>query len=42
MNLHEDSNIFYQSVQLTAESIGLSQILIEKDYWVTKALKDLA
>lgn len=42
MNLHHDQEAFSELLQATAESIGLPQVYVEKDYWVTKALKHLA
>ncbi len=42
MNLHEDEEVFAELVAITAETIGLPQVYVEKDYWVTKALKHLA
>ncbi len=39
MNLHEDREIFAELVEVTAEAIGLPQVYVEKDYWVTRALK---
>lgn len=42
MNLHNDQEAFSELLQATAESIGLPQVYVEKDYWVTKALKHLA
>jgi hypothetical protein len=42
MNLHENNEAFSELVQLTAETIGLPQIYVEKDYWITKALKYLS
>jgi len=42
MNLHEDNEAFSEAVQLTAETIGLPQVYVEKDYWITKALKYLS
>lgn len=42
MNLHEDNEAFAELVEVTAESIGLPQVYVEKDYWVTKALKHLS
>lgn len=42
MNLHEDEEAFAELVEVTAETIGLPQIYVEKDYWVTKALKHLS
>ena len=42
MRLHEDMEAFSELVQATAETVGLPQVYIEKDYWVTKALKHLS
>lgn len=39
MNLHDDNEAFSDLVAVTAETIGLPQIYVEKDYWITKALK---
>ena len=42
MKLHEDEEAFAELVGVTAEAIGLPQVYVEKDYWVTKALKYLS
>ncbi len=42
MKLHEDEEVFSELIGVTAETIGLPQIYVEKDYWVTKALKFLS
>ena len=42
MNLHDDNEAFTELVAVTAETIGLPQVYVEKDYWVTKALKHLS
>jgi len=42
MKLHEDNEVFSELVAVTAETIGLPQLYVEKDYWVTKALKYLS
>jgi len=42
MNLHEDSEAFAELVAVTAETISLPQVYVEKDYWVTRALKFLS
>ena len=42
MNLHEDNEAFCEFVQLAAETFGLPQVYVEKDYWVTKSLKHLS
>ena len=33
MNLHEDNEAFSEFVQLAAETFGLPQVYVEKDYW---------
>lgn len=38
MNLHENEELFRQAIQFTAQDIGIPEIFIEKDYWVTFAL----
>ncbi len=42
MKLHEDKDVFAELIAVTAETIGLPQIYIEKDYWVTNVLKCLS
>jgi predicted nucleotidyltransferase component of viral defense system len=42
MNLHEDKEIFLELVQTSAQSAQLPQIYIEKDYWISNALRNLA
>jgi predicted nucleotidyltransferase component of viral defense system len=42
MELHDDDELFTELVEVTAETIGLPQLYVEKDYWVTKALKCLS
>ena len=42
MNLHEDKEAFAELVEVKAETIGLPQVYVEKDYWVTKALMHLS
>lgn len=42
MNLHEDVDAYSELISVTAETIGLPQVYVEKDYWVTKALKNLS
>lgn len=41
MNLHEDKKLFRQAVQFTADKANIAAIYIEKDYWVTYALKTI-
>ena len=38
MRLHENSKLFKQAVRATAQQMGLLDIYVEKDYWVTFAL----
>lgn len=39
MRLHEDSRLFRQAVLATAQERQIPEIFVEKDYWVTLALK---
>lgn len=39
MKLHENKTLFRQAISATAESMQIPEIYIEKDYWVTYALK---
>lgn len=41
MILHQDKKVFEQAVRYTAEKLNILPIYIEKDYWVTYALKIL-
>jgi len=38
MNLHENPELFMEAVRATAQRMGILDIYVEKDYWVTKAL----
>ncbi len=38
MKLHEDQTLFRQAIQATAQQIGIPEIYVEKDYWVTYML----
>lgn len=38
MNLHENPSLFNEAVRATAQQMGILDIYVEKDYWVTKAL----
>ena len=42
MNLHNSPDVFSELIQTTAESYSIPEVYVEKDYWVTKALKRLA
>lgn len=39
MHLHKDKNLFEEAIKATSTKFGIPEIYIEKDYWVTKALK---
>ena len=41
MKLHEDTKLFTEAVRATAQQMQILDIYIEKDYWVTKALKTI-
>jgi hypothetical protein len=38
MNLHLDKNEFIKAIDFTSNSMGISAIYVEKDYWLTYAL----
>ncbi|WEK36041.1 MAG: nucleotidyl transferase AbiEii/AbiGii toxin family protein [Candidatus Pseudobacter hemicellulosilyticus] len=38
MKLHENEQLFREAIQFTAQQMGIPEIFIEKDYWVTFAL----
>ena len=38
MKLHENKQLFRQSVQFTSQQMNIPEIYVEKDYWVTFAL----
>ena len=38
MKLHENQELFQDAVTATSQQIGIPEIFIEKDYWVTLAL----
>jgi hypothetical protein len=42
MNLHENTEVFSELVAVAAEAIGLPEVYVEKDYWISKALKHLS
>lgn len=41
MNLHEHKTLFQQAVRFTAQEMRIPDLYIEKDYWVTFALKQI-
>lgn len=42
MNLHKNEEDFKTLVLLTSQHFGIREVFIEKDYWVTYVLKNLA
>lgn len=42
MNLHSDKEAFKEIIALAAEHFGYEQSHVEKDYWVSKILKDIS
>ena len=42
MNLHEDKSEFKDAIIATSQNLEIREVYIEKDYWVTYALKRLA
>lgn len=41
MRLHDDNKLFKQAIQFTSQQKGIPEIYIEKDYWVTVALRTI-
>lgn len=41
MLLHNDADAFAELIAAAAEDVGLPQVHVEKDYWVTKSLKEV-
>ena len=41
MKLHLDKKIFQDSIQATTQHIGIPEVFVEKDYWVTFALLEI-
>jgi len=41
MNLHTNKELFNQAITATAQQMNIPEIYIEKDYWVTLALKTI-
>jgi hypothetical protein len=41
MRLHENPELFRQSIRFTADQIKIKAIFVEKDYWVTLALFEI-
>jgi hypothetical protein len=42
MNLHENKDLFLSIVQDMAQKTAISEVYIEKDYWLTRALQRLS
>ena len=42
MNLHATPDVFSELIQATAEKYSIPEVYVEKDYWVTIALKRLS
>ncbi|ASK33649.1 hypothetical protein CEK62_04210 [Alcanivorax sp. N3-2A] len=42
VKLHDDKEVFEELVLIAANSMGLPQAYVEKDYWVTRVLANLA
>lgn len=42
MNLHSDKEAFKEIISLAAEHFGYEQSHVEKDYWVSKILRDIS
>lgn len=41
MKLHENKILFQQAVRFTAQKMKIPDLYVEKDYWVTFALKQV-
>lgn len=42
MNLHENKKLFEDAVLSSAQHLGIKATYIEKDYWITRTLKQMA
>ena len=42
MNLHQNKEAFAELIEATGKTLGMRQIYVEKDYWMTMALKFLS
>ena len=42
MNLHSDKEAFKEIIALAADHFGYEQSHVEKDYWVSKILRDIS
>ena len=41
MTLHENKEDFKILITLTSQSLGIRELYVEKDYWVTYCLKNI-
>ena len=41
MNLHRNTELFKDAILATAQMLGIREIYVEKDYWVTVALYEI-
>jgi predicted nucleotidyltransferase component of viral defense system len=42
MTLHQDKPLFRESIEAAAQHLTLRPTFVEKDYWVTYALRNLS
>ena len=42
MNLHENKNFFTAVISEISQNIGILDVYIEKDYWLTRVLQRMA
>jgi len=42
MKLHEDKEVFITYISSVSQYMGLPEVYIEKDYWITRSLKQLS
>ncbi|WP_299983802.1 nucleotidyl transferase AbiEii/AbiGii toxin family protein [Desulfobacula sp.] len=41
MKLHLDKTLFRDAIQATAQHIGVPEVYVEKDYWISLALLEI-
>ena len=42
MTLHEDKKLFHEILKATAQALHIDILYVEKDYWITRSLEQLA
>ncbi len=42
MNLHTNTKLFSETIRATAQHTGIREVFVEKDYWITLVLFQLA